>query len=93
MPFSLFELEGDEDASPHPPPVSSCPGCPGGMFPAPDVALKRDGRGWVPGPGVVPAVEGAVGRGSAAPLTLKYSFWPEVVWQKKVEGKEWSYPV
>lgn len=36
---------------------------------------------------------GGCWQGLGGPLTLKYSFWPEVVWQKKVEGKEWSYPV
>lgn len=28
-----------------------------------------------------------------SPLTHECSFWPEVVWQQKVEGEEWSYPV
>lgn len=74
----------------------------------PDTAGGRSqpSRCGVPGrsgaesnPWCCPCRGGAVGRGwgllagARCPLTLEYSFWPEVVWQKKVQGKEWSYPV
>lgn len=66
---------------------------------SPDVEFQGDARGWEPVLGAVPAVEGLLAgaggcwQGLGCPLTLEYSFWPEVVWQKKVQGKEWSYPV
>lgn len=103
MPFvSLYgrRMVFGEDVAPHPLPVISFPRYPRGMLPglqmwhfsempgvgSPSLALPPLRRGLLAG-------AGGCWQGLGSPLTLEYSFWPEVVWQKKVEGKEWSYPV
>lgn len=87
-----------EDIPPRALAVTSLPRDRRGTFPTLQMWSSREIWSWEQSL-CCPCRGGAVGRGwgllagARCPLTLEYSFWPEVVWQKKVQGKEWSYPV